>query len=160
MEDNKLNDDILEFIKLHPNCLPTYVDTDFVCNVCNCLLLQPFQLSCNHILCQICLKELNNNPAKKCFICAMAIEGQVKNDIIKAKVLNIQINCPGKIYNCKWRGKLLNLLAHYDSCDFNSKNNIITKLYQSSEPIIIVAQANKLFRLELLSDRLIACSSS
>lgn len=118
MKEDNIIDKILELIRLYPHCLPSYIDRDCFCDRCKSLLLDPFRLSCDHIICNICLKESCNTQAQNCFICNGKIEGSIINNKVKAKVHNILINCPSRAYNCKWQGKPRDLLDHYESCDY------------------------------------------
>jgi WD40 repeat protein len=87
---------------------------DYFCSVCNCLLMDPFFLTCGHHLCKNCLDK---NVSKVCQIDKEKIENFMLNKFLQKKIHETKIRCIAYSESCTWEGQIKELMNHYNNCE-------------------------------------------
>ena len=108
---------------------------DFICPLCNGILYEPIQDSCQHVFCLSCYNKCKENNincpiSNKPFI----NEKSTQLSLISNVINKMNVYCVNKNKNCNWIGKFLQLKSHllkdcqkeiiiciYEGCNQNMK---------------------------------------
>jgi len=86
---------------------------DFICPLCNGILYEPIQDSCQHVFCLSCYNKCKENNincpiSNKPFI----NEKSTQLSLISNVINKMNVYCVNKNKNCNWIGKFLQLKSH------------------------------------------------
>lgn len=100
------------------------VDSEFLCSVCNLVIVQPMRAPCDHECCAACLPTLVEKSrllTVTCPLCAVDFEPQEAVSALKTGRLlaKLEIICDHAERGCTWRGPWGNLMTHRtEQCDY------------------------------------------
>lgn len=81
----------------------------YKCHTCALILKEPYQLSCGHRHCKVCINEINGNIIK----CKSCLNDQDKNDIIPDRGILIDMQSLNiECIACEWCGTFSNYEQH------------------------------------------------
>lgn len=87
------------------NSFDKNIQDDYLCEKCNMVMLQPYTLSCGHIICGYCLEELKQKD-NKCFEDKEEITFSTITKRTQTKISNLIIKCPFFHNGCTWKDKI------------------------------------------------------
>ncbi|XP_020914676.1 TNF receptor-associated factor 4 isoform X2 [Exaiptasia diaphana] len=92
-----------------------------ICPKCEEIMRYPVQIkACGHRLCYGCYKNLLSGPAPRCPEDQMELEDKVPDTdtALNNEIMNLQVSCRNKEWNCKWEGTILEFQRHLKDCEF------------------------------------------
>ncbi|XP_068731492.1 TNF receptor-associated factor 3-like [Montipora capricornis] len=95
-------------------------DERLTCPICKTVFNEPWQTSCGHRFCKLCLESLFRRTKLRCPVDGNQIsqEESFHDKCCEREILDLQCSCQYKDRNCDWKGEFRNLKAHETCCQY------------------------------------------
>ncbi|XP_074632134.1 TNF receptor-associated factor 3-like [Acropora palmata] len=97
-------------------------DERLICPICKTVFKEPWQTSCGHRFCKLCLESLLRETSMRCPVDGHQIsqDESFRDKCCEREILDLRCRCQYHGKNCNWMGEFRNFEAHEASCQYGN----------------------------------------